>query len=133
MSERGSFITQYVYCGKCWRALLAALPSPTKWLAARPIVGYNNNEEIEILAGKIGGTSTEDILYELEAYLAGIASKLCCPLEVVAVTDDSRYIVYTVKPVSPTGLAEPAQAVIRKLEITNGGNNITRTIDSIQD
>lgn len=49
MSERGSFITEYIYCDKCFEACKQILLGNTKWLNSLQI------HELPIIAGKIGG------------------------------------------------------------------------------
>lgn len=60
MSERSSFVTEYVYCGGCLNKLKAVLLKEERYLIGAQIpiwdADYNEVEHLPIIAGKIGST-----------------------------------------------------------------------------
>jgi hypothetical protein len=64
MSERGSFVTEYIYCDKCLEKMKLALLGDEKYLYSEQIRG------LPIIGGKIGGSYSgeEAIWLEFEAF-----------------------------------------------------------------
>ena len=77
MSERGSFVTQYVYCHECFKALREVLLKRDKFLCSSEIPAYWDGN-LPIIAGKIGGTAAGDELLTFEFDIADmLKGKLC--------------------------------------------------------
>lgn len=76
MSERGSFVTQYCYCDKCFSVLKKRLLNKTKQLCSTQIPSWCD-QEIPIIAGKIGGLFMgEEVVYMKE--IASLLEKELC-------------------------------------------------------
>jgi hypothetical protein len=72
MSERGSFITEYIYCDKCFEACKEVLCGNDKYLLTRQIA------ELPIIAGKIGGMYPNEEIVDMEdEYIPKIQEKMC--------------------------------------------------------
>jgi hypothetical protein len=72
MSERGSFITEYIYCNKCFEACKQILLGNTKWLNSLQI------HEFPIIAGKIGGLYCGEEFVDMEhTYIPKIQELMC--------------------------------------------------------
>ena len=82
MSERGSFVTEYIYCAECMEAATRVLVKDPaeKYLCAVAVPHWNEEEAeipLPIIAGKIGGgydreeivTFTDELIPELEPLL----------------------------------------------------------------
>ena len=80
MSERGSFITQYIYCNKCFEAVKDVLVSDDKFLKGIIIPSWTGNDELlfPIIGGKIGAdySGEEADIFELEL-IPKIQQKMC--------------------------------------------------------
>lgn len=92
MSERGSFVTEYIYCNKCFEAAKGIL---LKKQSLRDMVAMVGSQ---ILAGKIGGLySGEELdVFEYEI-MPNLAKVLCHPMR-VAVLAESGEQIFTVQP-----------------------------------
>jgi hypothetical protein len=101
MSERGSFVTEYVYCGKCFEAAKSVLLGRHKGLCSVVVPHWNlehEGPEMPIIAGKVGGLGAGDELLAFEFGLnAEIAKVLCHPMR-IAVLAESGERVFTVTP-----------------------------------
>lgn len=90
MSERGSFVTQYIYCGKCLEVLKHYLLKNDKYLCSQIIKTWEKDgeEELLIIAGKIGGLYIGE---ESEGFWADIgvdiARKICHTVRVAVITE----------------------------------------------
>lgn len=103
MSERGSFVTEYIYCDKCYEAAREVFVSDDKYLRGVPIPmwgegnrtgeGFGDDKhprELPIIAGKIGGLYAGEEIHEMGELLRELKPKLCDGHTVsVAVLSDS--------------------------------------------
>lgn len=96
MSERGSFVTEYIYCSKCVEAAEAVLGGDDKHLTGFRIPvwrGIAPAEDLPIIAGKIGGFGSGD---ELEVFrnqlMPELAKRLCHPLRVAVLAEEGEEI-----------------------------------------
>lgn len=83
MSERGSWVTQYVYCDDCATALVEVLAKhyDPKYLT---VTRLSNS----IVAGKIGGLWAGEELNTFDIELRGeIEKAICHPLRIVVVPE----------------------------------------------
>lgn len=79
MSERGSFVTEYIYCDRCFNACKEVLCKNEKYLKGIVIPSWKNeNENLPIIAGKIGGMYANEECNEMEFNLIPeIQEKMC--------------------------------------------------------
>ena len=107
MSERGSFVTEYIYCKACFDAAWNVLNGHDKYLMAtrvpawgEPAIGIGGEAStvLPIIAGKIGGLYAGEELVEMETeYLPKIAERLCPGHDIrVAVLADVGSAMYRV-------------------------------------
>lgn len=102
MSERGSFVTEFIYCDKCFESIKPILLKDGKFLkgVSIPQVGGVDGE-IPIIAGKIGGSYSGEELYEFEEEIAPeIAKVICHPLRVAVISDTGGEQFFTINPVA---------------------------------
>lgn len=99
MSERGSFVTQYVNCKRCFAAAKTVLNGKDKYLFCQVIgEGTTQNswapgEGFPIIAGKIGGMySGEELVTFKNEYAPALEAVICCPLRVAVLADDGECI-----------------------------------------
>ena len=101
MSERGSFCTEYVYCRKCFDVLRGHLVADGKFLRGVVIPTWsecsNQDEDLPIIAGKIGGHSFGEELYAMEyEYAPLFEAELCHPVRIAVIPEngDARVFVF---------------------------------------
>jgi hypothetical protein len=87
MSERGSFVTEYIYCKKCFEAAKKVLLDAEKYLHSCVIPAGDGF--MPIIAGKIGGLGPGDEQYKLHFELAPLLSERICHKMRIAVLADS--------------------------------------------
>ncbi len=97
MSERGSFVTEYIYCKKCLEAAKEVLLDNHKYLCSRVIGGWGVFD-LPIIAGKIGGLYAGEALHDFEAeYLPSLEALICHPMR-VAVLAEAGQKIFTATP-----------------------------------
>lgn len=105
MSERGSFLTQYIYCAKCLDAARTVLIGQTKYLCSAQVPHWNPDKEgpeLPIIAGKVGGLHAgEEIETFVEEYIPLLEGTICHPLR-IAVLAESGDAFFNVHPKGPT-------------------------------
>ncbi len=101
MSERGSFVTQYIYCNKCLEAAKAVLLDRRKYLCSTELPGWNETgDTLPIIAGKIGGLYSGEELDTFEFELnEELSPRICHPLRIAVLADQGERI-FTVMPMS---------------------------------
>lgn len=95
MSERGSFVTEFIYCESCYQAMEHMLTSrQDKYLTCKRV------DKFPILAGKIGGLyfgeeldSMRNLIFE---YLP--SGTLCCSIRLVVIPDNEKVTLFTIHP-----------------------------------
>ena len=97
MSERGSFCTSYIYCPHCFDAAKAVLIDDDKYLYSMSLP-HANGEEFHIIAGKIGGTASDDELRLMEELCDALTDKVCHPLYVSVLPESGNNRVFKVTP-----------------------------------
>jgi hypothetical protein len=98
MSERGSFVTEYIYCSRCFEAAKAVLLGRAKHLCATTVPGWSSEEELPIIAGKVGGMyAGEEIDAFSTRYTKELAPRLCHPLRIAVLAETGEHI-FTVTP-----------------------------------
>lgn len=99
MSERGSFVTEYVNCPTCFEGVREVLmaDAPHKYLWPVQVGDF------PIIAGKIGALSPREELRDFEFEIGpAIAKRLCHPLRVAVLADNGRALYM----VHPDGIVE---------------------------
>ena len=77
MSFRSSFVTEYIYCDKCFNACREVLCHNGKYLKGVVIPSWEEGE-LPIIAGKIGGLSGNEEIIDMEfEYIPKIQEKMC--------------------------------------------------------
>ena len=98
MSERGSFVTEYIYCDKCFEAAKKVLLFDEKYLCSRVIDGWGDEPPLRIIAGKVGGSHAEEEFLVFEFKLNHELSDIICHPLRIAVLGESGEQIFTVKP-----------------------------------
>jgi hypothetical protein len=91
MSERGSFCTEYVYCGKCFDACRKVLLGDVKYLNSQEI------KELPIIAGKLGGSWAGVEFFDMEhEYIPAIQELMCddCSLRICVHSECCGSVIY---------------------------------------
>lgn len=104
MSERGSFVTEYVYCDECFEKIKPILLDRVKYLCSVVIPSWSEHEPegLPIIAGKIGGGYLGEELVEFEYKIAPeIAKVICHPLRVAVISDSRGEQIFTIEPAQP--------------------------------
>ena len=79
MSERGSFVTEYMYCNECFEAAKTVLLKFEKHLCSFAIPSWEGDgKELPIIAGKIGGLYKNEELNTFELELVPALEKVLC-------------------------------------------------------
>lgn len=105
MSERGSFITEYIYCRACATAVRKALLEQRdmgKFFSVADASKFNDSDGApRITAGRIGGLHAGEELEDFEAYYApAIAAVICHPVRVAVIAESGQRI-YFIQPEAP--------------------------------
>lgn len=96
MSERGSFVTEYVYCNHCFNVLKKFLICQDYCLASSLL--ELKGEPLPIIAGKIGGSfEGEEVFMFMHNYGDSIENEICHDVR-VAVLGESGGKIFTLKP-----------------------------------
>jgi len=96
MSERGSFVTQYIYCVKCAEAAERILGGDSKHLTGFRIPIWRDSPtptDLPIIAGKIAGlySGGEIAVFEQEI-VPLLSAALCHPLRVAVLAEQGETI-----------------------------------------
>lgn len=102
MSERGSFVTEYIYCDKCLESAKKILLDNRKHFRSIVIPGWAfmvDKHELPIIAGKVGGLYRGEELDAFDLYLRPHLSKVICHPLRIAVLAESGERIFTINPV----------------------------------
>lgn len=94
MSERGSFVTEYINCEKCFSIVREVLVRDEKFLKGVVIPSWQEGQYLPIIAGKIGGLGCNDEFVVMEFELAPkFEDCLCHPVRIAVLADsgDGRF------------------------------------------
>lgn len=93
MSQRGSFVTQYIYCDKCFQAAKKVLLAANSELCSTTIPNWSTDggPELPIIAGKIGHQWSEAHAFEQEI-LPELDKVICHPLRVAILEEDGATV-----------------------------------------
>jgi len=94
MSERGAFVTEYIYCDKCFNAVKSVLLSSEKYLMSIEIPHWNGvDKPLPIIAGKIGGLYSGE---ELDTFRYKIIPKIeltiCHEIRIAVIAEQDEEI-----------------------------------------
>lgn len=101
MSERGSFITSYMYCRKCFEASKVVLLMSTKYLCSVSIPTWDKESteaELPIIAGKVGGLYSGEELDTFREELIPALRKVICHPMIIAVLAEKGEEIFFVDP-----------------------------------
>ena len=89
MSNRGSFVTEYIYCEKCFKLCQEVLCKNEKWLNGMQI------KDFPIIAGKVGGDEFLDFEFN---YIPVIQEKMCNThsIRIAVLSDEEGSMVYEI-------------------------------------
>ncbi len=95
MSERGSFVTQYIYCDRCFSAAYDELvvQAHDGQLFMSSQVG-----SLPIIAGKAGGWGPGDELCHFDELVFALSKRICHDMRLVVIAEASGERVYLVRP-----------------------------------
>lgn len=80
MSQRGAFVTEYVYCAACETVLSdVLLRERTKSLCCTQVPSWEDGggKTMPIFAGKLGSTADEVVDFEFSDEMAELEKRLC--------------------------------------------------------
>jgi hypothetical protein len=93
MSERGSFVTEYIYCSGCLAAAKSVLVAQHKGLCSTVIPTWESTTsrsgELPIIAGKVGGSYPGEELHTFDSEFRDALEPLLCHELRVAVLSDT--------------------------------------------
>ena len=93
MSDRGSFVTEYIYCDRCLELAKTALLHNDKGVCSRQIPSWaGRNEMMPIIAGRLGSNSATEMLLEFEEMTEELHDQLCHPLRVAVMTEGGMHM-----------------------------------------
>ena len=102
MSERGAFVTEYIYCVACFEAIKPVLLSREKYLCSTVVPGWDPvGGDLPIIAGKLGGLHAGEELEVFEELSRDLAARVCHPLRVAVLADNGASRVFHVEPEQP--------------------------------
>lgn len=101
MSERGSFVTQYVYCTKCFNSLIDVLLQNNCAVCSRVAPTWEEPHEhampyLPIISGKISGGTTPggELETMVECLLPEIEKRICHPVRIAVLAEEGERIYY---------------------------------------
>lgn len=98
MSERGSFVTEYIYCPDCFEGAKKILLDRNKFLCSITIPSWESKDkELPIIAGKIGGLYKNEEFHTFENELnPQLEKELCHSLRIVVLSDSAEEELYII-------------------------------------
>lgn len=96
MSERGSFVTEYIHCPNCLNAVQEQLVDSSKYLTGITIPSWEYGKTLPIVAGKIGGGHLNEEFNLMDELGQGM--QLCHPVRIAVLADSGESKVFTFKP-----------------------------------
>lgn len=101
MSERGSFVTEFIYCERCLSEIEKILCHHEKYFHGIKIPHWSEPEKaLPIIAGKIGGLYPTEELHVFETLIMPkIAAVICHKLRIAVIADEGEemFTIYPVK------------------------------------
>jgi hypothetical protein len=106
MSERGSFITEYIYCSKCLEHARNILLRDDKELCSQQVLSWESHPQptaIPIIAGKVGSSYKNGEIHLFEDELIPLLVERICHAITIAVLPESGKCEFIIA--SPKSLA----------------------------
>jgi hypothetical protein len=98
MSERGSFVTEYIYCPDCFSAVKRVFNGDGKYVKSCEIPGWTDcDSSLPIIAGKVGGMYPGEEFSVIEQLCWGAVDLICHSVR-VSVLADYNEAIYLVVP-----------------------------------
>ena len=99
MSERSSFVTEFIYCEQCLIQARQILRGQQKSFCCEQLRSWQGEGVfLPILAGKIGGLHPATQLLKMGELMDVLANVLCCPMRVAMLADDGNSYMYFLFP-----------------------------------
>lgn len=99
MSERGSFCTEYINCESCFRIAKRVLVADDKFLKGIVIPGWQGHSDLPIVAGKIGGLSLGEEIWDFSSsYGEQIAEAICHEMRITVLADSGDSEIFVLRP-----------------------------------
>lgn len=98
MSERGSFVTEYIYCDRCVDAATKVFSGKEKYLCCCQIPSWTSGGGyLPIFAGKVGGLrqGAEFELFESEV-IPQLSLEICHEMRVAVLAEEGERIFHVV-------------------------------------
>ena len=113
MSERGSFVTEYMSCPECRKNVIRILTADNgKSFKAQQIEHWSNKEPyLPILAGKVGSSYTNGEVEEFINQNEGLSDAICHSLTVTIIADSGDVWILEYEP----GESRPDIEMIKKV------------------
>ena len=100
MSDRGSFVTDYIYCDKCFSAVKRVLLKSQKHLCSTTVPHLDpQRKEFPIVAGKISGLFPGEEIVTMETELLPEIEKSICHKVRIAVLAEKGSMIFTAIPI----------------------------------
>lgn len=90
MSERGSFVTQYIYCDECLKKIKKILLRKNKYLTGWQIKSWIKGKYLPIVGGKVGGLYSGEELDLLRYVLFNEENAPCHPVKIAIIPDTAE-------------------------------------------
>jgi len=90
MSERGSFVTEYIYCEDCFKAVEKIMCDYAQYIFGNP--------NLPIIAGKVKGSYAGEEVLTMEMDIVPEIKKVICHKVRIAVLGDTDEKIFKIKP-----------------------------------
>lgn len=102
MSERGSFVTEWMYCDRCFRCVKEVLEQSEKHLTGIAIPWpHDNNLEMPIVAGRIGGLYQGEEIDAMKELITDQLEPILCHAVRIAVLSEQDEVILVANPSRP--------------------------------
>ena len=102
MSERGSFVTEWMYCDRCFQCVKKVLGQSEKHLTGIAIPRpHDNNLEMPIVAGRIGGLYQGEEIDAMKELIKDHLEPILCHAVRIAVLSEHDDVVLVATPARP--------------------------------
>lgn len=102
MSERGSFVTEWMYCDRCAQCAKEVLGQSEKHLTGIAIPWpHDNNLEMPIVAGRIGGLYQGEEIDAMRELIKAHLEPILCHAVRIAVLSEHDEVILVATPAQP--------------------------------
>lgn len=101
MSERGSFVTSYIYCAACLAAAKEVLARNSKGLCGQQVESWEGQGKyLPIIAGKVGGSYQGEEIHTFESELIPqLETLICHELRIAVLADSGEDQIFALQPI----------------------------------